>query len=114
MLYRSTDRLCRCGATRTRCNTSGGPILLLQDTTEFTYQRANVTAVGVTKSVNSGRDKKGRVRHYTVCGVLMHSSLAVTTQGLPLGSAAVKFWTRKKFKGTKALKRKVNPTRRAD
>ena len=25
--------------------------------------------------------------------------------------AAVKFWTRKKFKGTAALKRKINPTR---
>lgn len=43
--------------------------------------------------------------------MLMHSTLAVTTQGLPLGLAAVKFWTRKKFRGTKALKRKVNPTR---
>jgi hypothetical protein len=43
--------------------------------------------------------------------MLMHSSLAVTTQGLPLGLAAVKFWTRKKFKGTAALKRKINPTR---
>jgi hypothetical protein len=35
----------------------------------------------------------------------------VTTDGLPLGLAAVKFWNRKKFKGTAALKRKVNPTR---
>jgi hypothetical protein len=43
--------------------------------------------------------------------MLMHSSLAVTTQGLPLGLAAVKFWTRKKFKGTAALKKKINPTR---
>ena len=41
----------------------------------------------------------------------MHSSLAVTTSGLPLGLTAVKFWTRKKFKGTNALKRKINPTR---
>ena len=41
----------------------------------------------------------------------MHSSLAVTIEGVPLGLAAVKFWTRKKFKGTAALKRKVNPTR---
>jgi transposase-like protein len=98
-------------ATRARCDASDGPILLLQDTTEFSFQRANVNAVGVTKSVNSGRDKKGRVRHHTVCGMLMHSSLAVTSQGLPLGLAAVKFWTRKKFRGTKALKRKVNPTR---
>jgi hypothetical protein len=98
-------------ATRARCDAFDGPILLLQDTTEFSFQRANVNAVGVTKSVNSGRDKQGRVRHHTLCGMLMHSSLAVTTQGLPLGLAAVKFWTRKKFKGTKALKRKVNPTR---
>ena len=29
----------------------------------------------------------------------------------PLGLAAVKFWTRKKFKGTAALKKKINPTR---
>ena len=41
----------------------------------------------------------------------MYSSLAVTTEGLPLGLAAVKFWTREKFKGTAALKKKVNPTR---
>ena len=41
----------------------------------------------------------------------MHSSLAVTTEGVPLGLAAVKFWTRKKFKGTAALKKKINPTR---
>ena len=41
----------------------------------------------------------------------MHSSLAVTTEGLPLGLSAVKFWSRQQFKGTAALKRKVNPTR---
>lgn len=98
-------------ATRDRCEAFDGPILLIQDTTEFSYQRADVNAVGVTKSINSGRDKQGRLRHHTVCGMLMHSSLAVTTQGLPLGLAAVKFWTRKKFKGTKALKRRINPTR---
>ncbi|WP_407114615.1 hypothetical protein [Bradyrhizobium sp. LMG 9283] len=41
----------------------------------------------------------------------MHSSLAVAIEGVPLGLAAVKFWTRKKFKGTAALKKKINPTR---
>ena len=41
----------------------------------------------------------------------MHSSLAVTPDGLPLGLSAVKFWTRKKFKGTNELKRHINPTR---
>jgi len=41
----------------------------------------------------------------------MHSSLVVTTEGLPLGISAIKFWTRKEFKGTNALKQKINPTR---
>jgi hypothetical protein len=41
----------------------------------------------------------------------MHSSLAVTLEGLPLGLSSVKFWNREKFKGTAALKRKINPTR---
>ncbi|MFQ3457908.1 IS4 family transposase [Bradyrhizobium sp. UFLA01-814] len=98
-------------ATRARYDDCTGPILLIQDTTEFSYQRANTSAIGLTKSVNSGRDKDGRWRHHTVCGMLMHSSLAVTVEGLPLGLAAVKFWTRKKFKGTAQLKKKINPTR---
>lgn len=41
----------------------------------------------------------------------MHSSLAVTLAGTPLGLTAVKFWTRTKFKGTHALRRHINPTR---
>jgi hypothetical protein len=41
---------------------------------------------------------------------MMHSSLAVTPEGLPLGLTAAKFWSRSKFKGTTALKRHVNPT----
>ena len=40
----------------------------------------------------------------------MHSSLA-TTDGLPPGMAAARFWARKKFKSTNALRRRVNPTR---
>jgi hypothetical protein len=98
-------------STRDRTAATDGLVLVLHDTTEFTYQREKSEAIGVTKSINSGRDKAGRLRSHTVCGILMHSSIAVTTEGLPLGLAAVKFWTRKKFKGTAALKRKVNPTR---
>ncbi|MDI3567663.1 IS4 family transposase, partial [Bradyrhizobium sp. Arg816] len=41
----------------------------------------------------------------------MHSSLAVTLEGLPLGLSAVKFWTRKRFRGVAALRREVNLTR---
>ncbi len=70
---------------------------MLHDTTELSYQRENAKAIGITKSINSGRDTAGRVRTHAVCGILMHSSLAVTTEGLPLGLAAIKFWTRKKF-----------------
>jgi hypothetical protein len=99
------------GATRDRFEAAEGTVLLLQDTTEFSYERARPELVGMTKSVNTGKDKKGRPRDFTLCGMLMHSSLAVTTDGLPLGLAAVKFWTRKKFKGTAALKKKINPTR---
>src|SRR5262249_1754465 len=54
---------------------------------------------------------KGRHVTHTVCGVLLHSSLALTPCGVPLGLAAVKFWTRKQFKGTNALRGKVNATR---
>ncbi|MFD1625963.1 IS4 family transposase [Azospirillum griseum] len=98
-------------ATCDRVAAADGPILVLQDTTEFTYQREKPERIGFTKSVNSGKDKADRLRHHAVCGLLMHSSLAVTTQGVPLGLAAVKFWTRDKFKGAAALKRKINPTR---
>jgi hypothetical protein len=98
-------------ATRDRFAATEGPILVLQDTTEFTFQRERPDGIGITYSINSGKDKAGRSRMHTVCGLLMHSSLAVTTEGLPLGLAAIKFWNRQKFKGTAALKRKINPTR---
>jgi hypothetical protein len=99
------------GSTRERTTAAAGTILVLQDTTEFTYQRESPEAIGITYSVNSGKDKAGRLRSHTVCGLMMHSSLAITTDGLPLGLSAVKFWSRQKFRGTAALKRKINPTR---
>ena len=86
-------------------------MLVLHDTTEFSFQREDPLSIGATHKVNSGKDQAGRLRMHTVCGLLMHSSLVVTTEGLPLGIAAVKFWTRKKFKGCNALKKKINPTR---
>ena len=98
-------------ATRRRFAASDGPILILHDTTEFSWRRRRPEAVGFTTKVSSGKDKSGRDRMHTVCGLLMHSSLVVTTDGLPLGMAAVKFWTRKKFKGTNALSKRINPTR---
>jgi Transposase DNA-binding/Transposase DDE domain len=98
-------------ATRERFAATDGPILVLHDTTEFSYTRESKEAIGILYKSCGRKDKDGRPRLHTVCGILMHSSLAVTAEGLPLGLAAIKFWTRSKFKGTNALKRKVNPTR---
>ena len=91
-------------ATRDRFAAVEGPILVLHDTTEFSFTRSDTAAIGQTHKVAKGhKDKAGRQRMHTVCGILMHSSLAVTTDGVPLGLAAIKLWTRKKFKGTNAL-----------
>ena len=86
-------------------------VLVLHDTTEFAYHRQKAEAVGILHRTAVGRVGDQRPRHYVGCGIQMHSSLAVTTAGLPLGLAAVKFWTRKKFKGCNALKKRINPTR---
>ena len=84
---------------------------MLHDTTEFSFQRDDIAAVGKTRINIAGAFRNGEPRRYTACGLLMHSSLAVTTEGLPLGLTAIKFWSRKKFKGANALKKKINPTR---
>jgi hypothetical protein len=98
-------------ATRERVAATDGPILVLHDTTEFSFKREDVAAVGITRKAVAGKYRGGGLRHYTACGILMHSSLAVTTEQLPLGLVAAKFWTREQFKGTNALKKKINPTR---
>jgi hypothetical protein len=98
-------------ATRERLAVTDGPILVLHDTTEFSFKRDDVEAVGKTRSGITDAGGKIRPQQYTVCGMLMHGSFAVTPEGLPLGLAAIKFWSRKKFKGTKELKRHINPTR---
>ena len=97
--------------TKERFSKTEGHVLVLQDTTEFSYQRENPDLIGITKRICQGKDLFGEPKHYIKCGMLMHSGLVVTTEGLPLGLASIKFWTRKKFKGCNALKRHVNPTR---
>ena len=97
-------------ATHDRFQATPGTALVLHDTTELSFQRENKHAIGMTTRAY-GKGPDGRPRLHTVCGILLHSSLVVTTEGLPLGLAAVKAWTRKKFKGCNALKKKINPTR---
>jgi len=98
-------------ATAGRAADCRGPILVLHDTTEFSFKRSEDCPIGLLKLLARKASGGGASRSYTQRGILMHSSLVVSPQGLPLGLAAVKFWTRKKFKGTNALKRSVNPTR---
>lgn len=100
-------------STQERFSATDGLVLVLQDTTEFSYQRLRPELIGSTRQVaNEKVDEDGRRQLYTVCGLLIHSSLVVTPDGLPLGIAAIKFWTRKKFQGANSLKnRSINPTR---
>jgi hypothetical protein len=98
-------------STRDRFRATDGLALILHDTTEFSFQRERPELIGSIGVSAGRRDNRGRPHLHTVCGILMHSSLVVTVDGLPLGIAAVKFWTRKEFKGTNSLKKKINPTR---
>jgi hypothetical protein len=94
-------------STRQRFAGAAGTVLILHDTREFSYMRENV---GLLHKPKHGPSHPWR-RKNPLCGISMHSSLAVTEGGLPLGLAAVRFWTRKEFKGTNALRGKINMTR---
>jgi hypothetical protein len=98
-------------ATRGRLAQANQKILMLHDTCEFSFKRDKDSKIGLLGRPACGKSKDGRIKFITVRGILMHSSLAITLDGLPLGLAAIKFWTRKQFKGCDALKRKINPTR---
>lgn len=114
----SNDRVSEAGilsghfkATRDRFHATKGMVFVLHDTTEFSFQREDKQAIGITRQTSSGVGENGRPRLHTVCGIHLHSSMVVTPEGVPLGLSAAKFWTRKKFKGCNALKKKINPTR---
>ena len=98
-------------ASKLRIRATDGPILILQDTTEFSFKRAAPEKIGFTRIATGPEDKDRRRQKYRICGLLMHASLAITPQGLPPGLTAAKFWSRPQFKGCDALKRRINPTR---
>jgi hypothetical protein len=74
----------------------------VHDTTEFSYRRKDVAAMGVVSKRLVGKDNHGQSVYFTTRGINLHSSLAITLEGLPLGLTAVKFWSRKAFKKRKA------------
>jgi len=58
-------------ATQSRFATVAGPILVLHDTTEFSFRRSDTQAIGHTRKVGIGhKNKAGRQRMHTVCGIL--------------------------------------------
>lgn len=76
-------------STRERFGATAGPMLILHDTTMFSFQRNHHDLIGITNKVYAGKDKDGRHTSRAQCGIQMHSSLAVIPEGMPLGLAAV-------------------------
>jgi hypothetical protein len=98
-------------STAARFAATSGLALVLHDTSDFSFQRKDPQAIGLP-ATRKKDDAKKKERKRNCCSVLMHSSLVVTAEGgLPLGLAAARFWTRKEFKGIRALRGKVNLTR---
>ncbi len=65
-------------ATRDRFAATDGTVFVLQDTSEFSYQREKPELIGFTRKVKSVRKRAkgvyGDAQINTVCGLLMHSS----------------------------------------
>ena len=76
-------------ATRERVHALAGPVLVLHDTTEFSYMREQPELVGL--SGGSVR-RSGQATTGKRCGILMHSSLAVYLQRPGLRSVQVATW----------------------
>ena len=74
-------------ATNSRFAATDGPVLVLHDTTEFSFKRIKPELIGQT-CVMPSRFSGGAPR--TICRLLMRSSLVVTPTGLRLGLAAVR------------------------
>jgi hypothetical protein len=99
-------------ATRERVPSGSEPILVVHDTTEFIFHPEDATAIGVVSKGASRKEAQGRPVLFTTCGICLHSSLVVTTAGVPLGLAAAKFWRREEFKGCHAPQNKAKSYRR--
>lgn len=84
-------------ATRTRMS-EHKTVLLVQDTTDFNYTRPSAIK-GMGEHVQSPNSK----------GLLLHSTLAITPEGVPLGLLTQKYWTRAPEERGKKQRRKDLP-----
>jgi hypothetical protein len=93
-------------ATGERFAALGAKVLILHDTCELSYRRNENASIGLIGRHGVGKNKDGSVKLFDDRGVLMHSSLALTPEGLPLGLCAIKFWSREEFKADKGAPKK--------
>lgn len=98
-------------STASRFNHYSGPVLILHDRTEVTFNRKSPKKIGYTRKCANRKGLFDHEMERAMCGILMHSSLAITSERIPLGLTANKFWSRDKFKNAEALYRGENATR---
>ena len=87
-----------------------GPILALQGNTEFICQRGNPDRIGLIQRTRHLGKNAGLKSEHKVCGILMHASLIVTSEWLPLGLTSTCYWFRKVFKNTNQMKCTISQT----
>jgi len=94
-------------ATADRFKVTGGTTFVSQEGYDiFSYKRERPEPIGYTgkATMRTGYKGNGLRNSLTQCGILVYSSLAVTSEGLPLGLSAIKFWARGRFHGCTALR----------
>jgi hypothetical protein len=79
-------------SSRARIQKLGEPVLVVHDSTEFNYTHHRETE-GLGYLTTGHKNKEHKELFYTE-GILMHSSLAMTTDGIPLGLLHQKQWCR--------------------
>ena len=85
-------------------------VLILHDTTDFFYCHEDLSSIGIIKKLFTSFGRLLLSRFYTICGMLVHSSLLTTRDVLSLCLSFIKFWNCDKFHVANALKRKINLT----
>jgi hypothetical protein len=92
------EEIIRVHQNRTQERMKGSEIVLaIQDTTEFDYTKHPKTR-GLGQVGNGASKSKG---------LMMHSTLAITTKGLPLGVLTQEIWARKENKEKKKGSRQI-------
>jgi hypothetical protein len=76
-------------ATGQRFAVTEGPALVLHDTSAFLYEREHPELIGYASSTITAAERRGLPKPSSQWGVLMHSSLAITIEGLSLGLTVI-------------------------